>query len=79
VLPEAWQLPLIPLTDRSCRRRGRRRGVAEGRVGRRAVLDAGYEQHVLVEELTDRERSILRALPGTAHPCARSAASCSCR
>jgi len=37
--------------------------VAEGRVGRRAV-DARHEQHVLVEELTDRERSILRALPG---------------
>ncbi|HWM57694.1 MAG TPA: helix-turn-helix transcriptional regulator [Pseudonocardia sp.] len=28
------------------------------------MLDARHEQHVLVEELTDRERSILRALPG---------------
>jgi DNA-binding CsgD family transcriptional regulator len=28
------------------------------------VLDARHEQHGLVEELTDRERSILRALPG---------------
>ena len=38
--------------------------VAEARIGRRAVQDARRELHVLVEDLTDRERSILRALPG---------------
>jgi LuxR family maltose regulon positive regulatory protein len=49
--------PILPAAREALR-------VAEGRVGRRAVLDARHEQHVLVEELTDRERSILRALPG---------------
>lgn len=39
--------------------------IAEGKVGRRAVHDARHEHHVLVEELTDRELSILRALRGT--------------
>ena len=38
--------------------------IAESRVGRRAVHDARHDDNVLVEELTDRELSILRALRG---------------
>ena len=37
---------------------------AEARVGRRVVVAARREQQLLVEELTDRELSILRALRG---------------
>ena len=49
--------PILPAAQEALR-------LAEGRVGRRAVQDARHEQHVLVEELTDRELSILRALQG---------------
>jgi LuxR family maltose regulon positive regulatory protein len=42
-----------------------RLGAAEARLGRRAVRAAG-RAGVLVEELTDREHSILRALQGSA-------------
>jgi LuxR family maltose regulon positive regulatory protein len=42
-----------------------RLGTAEARLGRRAVRAAG-RAGVLVEELTDREHSILRALQGSA-------------
>jgi LuxR family maltose regulon positive regulatory protein len=49
--------PVLPAAAEALR-------VAEARVGRAAVEQARHGQGLLIEELTDREQSILRALPG---------------